>query len=109
MAETETKTTYNDDIITILNDLSIIMKRRKEIFRLRAYDLAKEEIIKYTKSKGNITSIDQIKDLPNIGKTILEKIQEFIKTGTLKLLEEERKNPEHIQYLQCKMLKKKNF
>jgi DNA polymerase beta len=93
---TNPTTIYNEKLINLMEELNAIMTRKGEHFRARAYKKAEEELIKYTKNKGNISSLDQIKDLPNIGKTILEKFNEYIKTGTLKILEEERNNPFHL-------------
>jgi len=44
----------------------------------------------------DITSPDQLKGKPNIGPTILEKLKEYDDTGTLRLFEREKENPENI-------------
>ena len=43
--------------------------------------------------QGDITDVKELKGKPAIGKTIMEKLEEFQKTGTLRVLERERKNP----------------
>ena len=50
------------------------MIQKGEVFRARAYQRAQQEIFRY---KKDITSVEQIKDLPNIGATIFEKLQEL--------------------------------
>jgi DNA ligase (NAD+) len=79
--------------IKILEELADIMQRQGEPFKARAYQKAQESIMLY---EGEIHTLDQIKDLSGIGKTILSKLDEYMKTGTLRLLERERVNPMNI-------------
>ena len=44
----------------------------------------------------NIESVDQIKDLPHIGKTILSKLKEYVEKGKINKIEKEKENPVHI-------------
>ena len=81
---------YNEDFIKILEELKEIQTALGEHFRANAYNKAEEELIKYEKP---IYSVDQIKNLPHIGKTIIEKLNEFVKTGKLNAIEKERNNP----------------
>ena len=69
------------------------MTKKGEPFRARAYQKAQESILKHSNS---IYDISDVKDLPNIGQTILSKFNEYIKTGTLRILEEEKLNPINI-------------
>ena len=82
--------TYNEDFIKILGELKEIQTGLGEHFRATAYSKAEEELIKYGKP---IYSVDQIKSLPHIGKTIIEKLTEFVNTGKLNAIEKERNNP----------------
>jgi len=88
-------TTYrlNEPFIEILDQLSNIMLKHGEPFRSRAYQKAQEVIISYP---TDITSSDMLKGKPNIGPTIIEKLDEYIKTGTLQLIEREKNNPVNI-------------
>ena len=81
---------YNEDFIELMDKLSNIMSKKGELFRARAYQKAQESIITYP---TDIFTVDQLKDLPGIGSIILEKLNEYIKTGTLKILEREKDNP----------------
>ena len=74
------KKIYNEDFIKILGELREIQTALGEHFRANAYAKAEEQLIKYEKP---IYSVDQIKNLPNIGKTIIEKLNEFVQTGKL--------------------------
>lgn len=84
---------YNEKFIEILNQLAIIMLKQGETFRSRAYQKAQEYIMSYPNS---ITSLNELKGKPNIGPAILEKLEEFISTGTLKIIEREKNNPINI-------------
>jgi NAD-dependent DNA ligase len=81
---------YNEDFIKILGELKEIQTDLGEHFRATAYSRAEEELIKYGKP---IYSVDQIKSLPHIGKTIIEKLNEFVNTGKLNAIEKEKNNP----------------
>ena len=88
------------EFMKVLNELSIIMKNKGETFRSLAYIKAINELKKYT-SSPNATSINSAQELkslnlPNIGKTILEKYEEFLKTGTLEAVTKEKNNPVNI-------------
>ena len=81
---------YNEKFIDLMEQLNTIMLKQGEPFRARAYQKAQETIMGY---KGDITSVNQLKELPNIGPTIIEKLNEFVETGTLRVLEKEKNNP----------------
>jgi NAD-dependent DNA ligase/DNA polymerase/3'-5' exonuclease PolX len=85
----------NKDFIKILEELANIMKKKGETFRHRAYTKGASELLKV---EEHITSADQLKkmNIPNIGKTIIEKFKEYLSTGTLEALEKEKQNPINI-------------
>jgi len=80
----------NTKLIDIMEELSDIMMRQGEPFKARAYKKTSETIMAYP---DDITDVKQLKDKPGIGKTIMDKLEEIQKTGTLKVLERERQNP----------------
>ena len=86
-------TRLNDKFIDLMEQLSNIMLKQGEPFRARAYQKAQETIMSINE---DIISLDQLKGKPNIGPTIMEKLEEFIKTGTLKVIEREKNNPVNI-------------
>jgi NAD-dependent DNA ligase/predicted flap endonuclease-1-like 5' DNA nuclease len=83
----------NKELIDIMEELADIMMRQGEPFKSRAYKKASETIMSYP---GEITDVKQLKNQPGIGKTIMDKLEEFQKTGTLRVLERERKNPMNL-------------
>ena len=84
------KNRRNEKFIDVLSELNDIMMRQGEPFRAKAYREAAEAIMTYD---GDITSPEQLKGVRHIGKTIMSKLNEFVDTGTLKVLERERTNP----------------
>ena len=83
----------NEVFIDVMDKLSDIMMKQGEPFRARAYQKAQETIMTYP---TDIINPDQLKGLPHIGPTIMEKLKEYAATGTLKILEREKNNPVNI-------------
>jgi len=83
----------NEQFIELMEKLSDIMLKQGEPFRARAYQKAQETIMAYP---DDILSPTALKGKPNIGPTIMEKMDEYVKTGTLKVLEREKTNPVNI-------------
>ena len=96
-----TDTNPISNFIKLLNSLVTITKNQGEHFKSVAYSKAINELQKYLKSTQTSTEVLSYNDLkklklPNIGKTILEKYEEFLKTGTLEVVEREKTNPVNI-------------
>ena len=89
----EKDTVFNGVFSDIMGKLYEIMMKQGEPFRAKAYQKAQETIMSY---KDDIYSPDQLKGLPNIGPTIMEKLSEYVRTGTLQILEREKNNPVNI-------------
>lgn len=83
----------NEKFIDLMEQLSNIMLKQGETFRARAYQKAQETIMAYP---GDIMSPNDLKGKPGIGPTIMEKLNEYVETGTLKVLEREKNNPVNI-------------
>ena len=83
----------NEKLIDMLEKLSKVMLSRGEIHRARAYQKAQETIMAFP---DTITDTKQLNNKPGIGSTIMEKMNEFVETGTLKILEREKENPVNI-------------
>ena len=93
MTSVAPKKRYNEDFINVMEQLSEIMLKQGEPFRARAYQKAQETIMAYP---DDITSPADLKGKPGIGETIMEKLNEYVSTGTLKILEREKNNPVNI-------------
>jgi DNA polymerase beta len=83
----------NESFIELMEKLSDIMLKQGEPFRARAYQKAQETIMSYP---DDIINVKQLEGKPGIGSTIFEKLNEFVETGTLKVLEREKNNPVNI-------------
>ena len=83
----------NETFIDLMDKLSSIMMKQGEPFRARAYQKAQETMMTIVE---DIHSPDQLKGLPGIGPTIMEKLNEYVSTGTLRILEREKNNPINI-------------
>jgi len=83
----------NEVYIELMEKLSYIMLKKGEPFRARAYQKAQETIMSYP---YDIMNPNDIKGRPGIGPTIMEKLNEYMLTGTLKILEIEKNNPVNI-------------
>ena len=84
---------FNEEFIDIMSELEQIMMKQGEMFRAKAYRQASEAI---TLFDGDITDTKQLQGIRHIGKTIMAKLEEYVETGTLKILERERKNPLNV-------------
>jgi NAD-dependent DNA ligase len=83
----------NEIYIDVLERLSKLLAKKGDPIRSRAYSKAQETIMSIL---DDIATPDQLKGKPNIGPTILEKLKEYDETGTLRLFEREKENPENI-------------
>ena len=87
------KDDYKDDFIEILKQLEFYNRKyEKQNFKAKIYREAIENIKNFN---DKITSSQDIKDLPGIGKAITEKLDEFIKSNIVENLEKLKKNTEH--------------
>lgn len=84
---------YNEDFISLMEKLHDIMQKHGEPFRAKAYQKAQDAIMTYP---NIITSVDQLSGLSGIGPTITDKLKEYLETGTLRILEQEKTNPINI-------------
>jgi DNA ligase (NAD+) len=87
------KARFNEAFIDVLGELADILQRQGEPFKARAYQQAQESIMTFP---DDIYTVDQLKGLKGIGKAIESKLEEYSKTGTIKLLERERANPLNV-------------
>ena len=84
---------YNEEFIELMEKLSNIMHKKGEPFRAKAYQKAQETIMSYP---ADITSPEQLKGQSRIGPTIMDKLNEYVLTGTLRVLEREKTDPTNI-------------
>tara|TARA_B100000900_G_scaffold164706_1_gene139802 strand:+ start:10661 stop:14209 length:3549 start_codon:yes stop_codon:yes gene_type:complete len=86
----EKKTRLNEKIAEMLEKLSILMQKKGDVMRARVYSRALDTVLLET---GDITDIKELEGKPGIGPTIMVKMNEYISTGKLSVLEKEKENP----------------
>tara|TARA_B100001769_G_scaffold195119_1_gene155548 strand:+ start:35189 stop:38242 length:3054 start_codon:yes stop_codon:yes gene_type:complete len=84
---------YNGELINILNEIESILSKKGDNFRAKWYRQASDSIILYD---NDISSVDDLKNVPKIGKNITNKLEEYINTGKILMLEKERKDPINV-------------
>jgi DNA ligase (NAD+) len=89
----EKATVYNSVFSDIMGQVYEIVMKQGQPFRGKAYQKAQETIMSY---KDDIYSPDQLKGLPGIGPAIMEKLSEYVRTGTLQIIEREKNNPVNV-------------
>ena len=89
----ENKEPMNEELVNLMEKLTVLMSKRGDQIRARVYKRAQETILSYPEP---ITHVSQLKGKPGIGTTIMEKLNEYQKTGTLELLEREKNKPEYM-------------
>jgi len=88
----DTQKRWNEEYSELMVKLAALMMKQKEPMRARAYRNAEQTILKYD---GDITSPDQLKGMPGIGPTILEKLRQYTMSPekTLPVLERGKNDP----------------
>ena len=88
----ETPKRLNEEYSELMVKLAALMMKQKEPMRARAYRNAEQTILKYD---GDINSPDQLKGMPGIGPTILEKLRQYTASPekTLPVLERGKNDP----------------
>ena len=93
--EPKMKGRLNEELIDLLDQLQAAMSKKGENFRSRAYKKAQESLITYDK-EINETNYKNLESLDGVGSTIIKKFEEYINTGSLRLLEREKIDPKNI-------------
>ena len=83
----------NESLANLMNELATVMAKKGDQIRSRVYKKAEETILSFI---VDITSPNDLKGKPGIGPIILEKIKEFLETGKVQVLENEKAKPENI-------------
>lgn len=84
------KKRYNEQILEMLEKMELLMKKRGDIFRMKAYARANNTISNMTE---DIIDVKQLEGKPGIGPSTVIKMEQYLKTGTLDDLEKEKENP----------------
>jgi DNA polymerase (family 10) len=85
---------HNRDVAEIFNEIADLLDLEvKNRFRIRAYRTAARTVSSLSTNVADMVKQDEdLSELPGIGKELAGKIKQIVNTGTLKQLEELRKN-----------------
>ena len=78
----------NELIVKILNNIADILELQEVKFKPQAYRRAALSIEELSEDVGEVYKRGELGELPGVGKSIAEKIEEIIKTGKLKYYEQ---------------------
>ncbi|MEK7464692.1 MAG: DNA polymerase/3'-5' exonuclease PolX [Patescibacteria group bacterium] len=84
----------NQDIARIIHEIAVYLEMQEIAFKPRAYEKVADIIDGLEESVSEIYKRDGLKalqEIPGVGASIAEKIEEFLKTGRLKYYEELKK------------------
>ena len=87
------KMSYNEIFAGLLSRLATAMSNSGEQMKAKAYKAAEEVILAFPSSIKSIKDIDEVS---KIGPSIKQKLQEYLETGKIKVLEEYENRPENI-------------
>jgi len=81
----------NQEVVKIFNDIADILEIKGDNpFRIRAYRRAAQNIDGLAKDVAEI-SVEELQEIPGIGADLAGKVQEYVKTGSLKFYDELKK------------------
>ena len=80
----------NEEFADVLDRLSVLMQKKGDNIRSGVYRRAHDTV---GMIDTDLTSVDDLKGVPNIGPTILAKLKEYTETNDLELFKRERENP----------------
>lgn len=83
----EQQNRLNENFMDLMKTLAYIMRKKKDFMRAKAYENAYDSI---GRIKDDIVDPSTLRGVPNIGNAIFEKLTEYYKTGTLRILEMEK-------------------
>jgi DNA polymerase (family 10) len=82
----------NFEISRIFRDIAGILEIKGEnVFRIRAYERAAQNIEGLTESIEEYVSADRLREIPGIGQDLSDKIKEYVNTGKIKAYEDLKK------------------
>ena len=91
----------NQQIADALHEIADLLELEDIQFKPRAYHRAAEAIEGLADDIEDLAKQDKLEEIPGVGKSIAEKIIEFLKTGRIKHLEElRRKTPVKVKELE---------
>lgn len=83
----------NLKIAQVFREIAKILEIKGEnVFRIRAYERAAQNIEGLTEEIENYIKQERLTEIPGVGKDLSKRIQEFVKTGKIKIYEDLKKS-----------------
>ena len=81
-----------NDVAAILDEIGTLLEIQGEnAFRCNAYHNASRAISNLDRNLGDVVKAGELKDVPGVGKTMVEKVTELVNTGKLKYYDDLKK------------------
>jgi DNA polymerase/3'-5' exonuclease PolX len=87
------KMAFNQQFIEVLDKLRGYYQTKGNFMKGRAYEKARDSLILH---KTDITSVDQLQGIPNVGKSTIGKLKEYVETKSVKVLDDALNDPEIV-------------
>jgi len=83
----------NSDVSRIFRDIASILEIKGEnVFRVRAYERAAQNIDRLSDSLEEYIKNDKLREIPGVGVDLADKIKEYVSTGKIKFYEKLKKS-----------------
>ena len=83
----------NTEVAQIFRNIAKILEIKGEnVFRIRAYERAAQNIEGLPNAIESFVKLDKLKEIPGIGNDLAERIKEYYRTGRIKIFEELKKS-----------------
>jgi len=82
---------FNQPFIEVLDKLREYYQTKGSFMKARAYEKARDSLILH---RTDITSLDQLQGIPNVGKSTIGKLKEYMETKSVKVLDDALNDPE---------------
>ncbi len=82
----------NSQIATLLYEISEILTIRGDRFRSRAYSMASQRVMSLTEDIREVAERGELQEIPGVGESIAQTIEEYLDTGESTVLQELRES-----------------
>jgi len=84
---------YKNEFISILDEYSGLLMKRGDFIKAKIYRRAHDNLVNYSEP---IYSVDELASITGFGPGIMKILKEYVSTGKITALENERKRPENV-------------
>ena len=84
---------YKNEFISILDEYSGLLMKRGDFIKAKIYRRAHDNLVNYSEP---VYSVDDLASITGFGPGIMKILKEYVSTGKITALENERKRPENV-------------